>query len=112
MMQHNGVSGGRRFINDSTVLRFTRRHGDAEDRALGWDFKSPRGSSSGTLFSPSSFGHTGFTGTSIWTDPVRGISVIVLTNRVYPTRQNGKIGKVRPALHDAVINALAEDRPR
>jgi beta-N-acetylhexosaminidase len=112
MLQHNGVCGGRRFINDSTVLRFTRRHSDAEDRALGWDFKSPRGSSSGSLFSPSSFGHTGFTGTSIWTDPVRGISVILLTNRVYPTRRNGKIGAVRPALHDAVINALAEDRPR
>ena len=63
-------------------------------------------SSSGHYFSPRSFGHLGFTGTSIWIDPDRHLFVILLTNRVYPTRANDKIAAVRPAVHDALIEAL------
>jgi CubicO group peptidase (beta-lactamase class C family) len=68
--------------------------------------KSAPGSSSGEFFSPASFGHTGFTGTSIWADPARNLAVIFLTNRVYPTRANLRIMKVRRAVHDAVMRAL------
>jgi CubicO group peptidase (beta-lactamase class C family) len=68
-------------------------------------------SSSGRYFSPRSFGHLGFTGTSIWIDPDRELFVILLTNRVNPTRANDKITAVRPALHDAVINALGLAHP-
>jgi CubicO group peptidase (beta-lactamase class C family) len=63
-------------------------------------------SSSGRYFSSHTFGHLGFTGTSIWIDPDRQLFVILLTNRVYPTRENDKIAAVRPAVHDAVIESL------
>ena len=52
------------------------------------------------------FGHTGFTGTSLWIDPDRGIYVVLLTNRVHPTRANTAIQPVRRAFHDAVMRAL------
>ncbi|MGA8556608.1 MAG: serine hydrolase, partial [Candidatus Acidiferrales bacterium] len=63
-------------------------------------------SSAGHYFSPESFGHTGFTGTSLWIDPERQLFVILLTNRVNPTRANEQIRQVRPEVHDAVIQAL------
>jgi CubicO group peptidase (beta-lactamase class C family) len=108
MLLNKGAYGGVRFLAESTVVEFTQNHVDGQDRYLGWDMKSPTGSSAGSLFSPSSFGHTGFTGTSIWVDPERKLSVILLTNRVHPTRANLKISRVRPAVHDAVIRALSE----
>ena len=74
-------------------------------RALGWVAPS-EASSSGRYFSAGSFGHTGFTGTSIWIDPEKDLFVILLTNRVHPTRENDKIQQVRPAVHDAVVEAL------
>jgi len=55
---------------------------------------------------PHTFGHTGFTGTSIWIDPDRQLFVVFLTNRVHPTRENQKLAKVRPALHDAVMQSF------
>ena len=110
MLLNKGTYGGVRYLSDSTVMLFTRRQSPTDDRAIGWDFKSPKGSSAGSLFSPSSFGHTGFTGTSIWVDPDRNLCVILLTNRVNPTRANLKISKVRPAVHDAVINALVDNK--
>jgi CubicO group peptidase (beta-lactamase class C family) len=109
MIMNKGVYGGMRYLSDSTVVRFTRRENRHSTRALGWDFKSERGSSAGDLFSMSSFGHTGFTGTSVWADPERNMFVVFLTNRVYPTRANTKIFKVRPMLHDAVVQALLEE---
>jgi CubicO group peptidase (beta-lactamase class C family) len=56
--------------------------------------------------SPPAFGHTGFTGTSLWIDPEKSVYVVVLTNRVHPTRENDAIKQVRPALHDAVMSEL------
>ncbi len=106
MIMNKGTYGGLRFFSDSTVNRFVQRQSSKSTRALGWDTKSATGSSAGTLFSSSSFGHTGFTGTSIWADPERKLFVVFLTNRVYPTRANNKISKVRPVLHDLVIHAL------
>ncbi len=64
------------------------------------------GGFSGHFFGSHSYGHTGFTGTSIYIDPDRQLFVVLLTNRVNPTRENMKIAKVRPALHDAVMQAL------
>lgn len=87
------------------VRDFTRRQSLKSSRALGWD--TPSGtSSSGQFFSPSSFGHTGFTGTSLWIDPDRALVVTLLTNRVHPTSSNTKILGFRPAFHDAIMNAL------
>lgn len=69
---------------------------------FGWDTPS-QPSSSGQWFSAESFGHLGFTGTSIWIDPVRELEVIFLSNRVHPTRNNQAIKIFRPKLHDAII---------
>jgi CubicO group peptidase (beta-lactamase class C family) len=74
-------------------------------RALGWDTMLPT-SSCGTRLSAAAFGHTGFTGTSLWIDPVRGAYVVFLTNRVHPTRRNEAILAIRPRLHDAIVVAL------
>ena len=109
MIVYGGVFEHRRLISKETVGLFTRRANVTDStRALGWDTKSPQGSSAGTLFSPESFGHTGFTGTSIWVDPRRELFLILLTNRVHPTRDNKMIRQVRPAVADAVVRALGE----
>jgi uncharacterized protein YbbC (DUF1343 family)/CubicO group peptidase (beta-lactamase class C family) len=109
MILDGGTLGGRRIVSRRTVELFTRRAGiPGSDRALGWDTKSAEGSSAGALFSPRSFGHTGFTGTSMWIDPARRLFVILLTNRVHPTRDNQLIREARPAVADAVVRALAD----
>jgi len=111
MLLNRGSYGGRQYLSPSTVDTFLSARGPGQ-RFLGWDFKSPTGSSAGDLFSDRSYGHTGFTGTSIWVDPQRELFVVFLTNRVYPTRANTKIYGVRRALHDAVIRALETPVPR
>jgi serine-type D-Ala-D-Ala carboxypeptidase len=81
-------------------------HGSS--RALGWDTPSP-GGSAGTHLSPSSFGHTGFTGTSLWIDPERRLAVVLLSNRVNPTRNNPRWAPLRAALADLIVATLYED---
>lgn len=110
MLLNGGVLEHRRIVSRATVELFTRRAGtDDSMRALGWDTKSPDKSSAGSFFSSRSFGHTGFTGTSIWIDPERELFVVLLTNRVHPTRDNQLIREARPAVADAAVLALAED---
>ena len=76
--------------------------------ALGWDTPSVR-SSSGTRFSPESFGHLGFTGTSLWIDPVKELEVVLLSNRVHPTRRNEQIRILRPHIHDVICRELLKN---
>lgn len=85
---------------------FIRKSSDLSTRALGWDTKSPEGSSAGARFGGRSFGHTGFTGTSIWIDPDAEIFAVLLTNRVNPTRENQKIEAFRPEFHDLAFDLL------
>lgn len=109
MISQGGVLDGERFLREETLNRFIRRDGSVPNstRALGWDTRSDSGfSSAGTRMGPRAFGHTGFTGTSIWVDPDSGIFVILLTNRVYPTRENRAIGQVRSDLADLVVQHL------
>jgi CubicO group peptidase (beta-lactamase class C family) len=73
---------------------------------LGWDGKSAEGSTAGKRLSTESFGHLGFTGTSIWCDPTRDLVVVLLTNRVHPSRANERIKGFRPAFHDGVVGAF------
>jgi CubicO group peptidase (beta-lactamase class C family) len=73
---------------------------------LGWDTRSPQGSSAGARMGPRTFGHLGFTGTSLWGDPDVDVVVALLTNRVHPTREGDGIRALRPAVHDAVREAL------
>jgi CubicO group peptidase (beta-lactamase class C family) len=89
----------------ATVRTFVTRSGIPGSRALGWDTMLPT-SSCGTKLSPTAFGHTGFTGTTLWIDPVRRVYVVFLTNRVNPSRDNTAIHQIRPALHDAIVDAL------
>lgn len=79
-------------------------------RALGWDTPS-EGSSAGTVLSPDSFGHTGFTGTSVWIDPGRGLVVVLLSNRVHPTRENLRLGRLRPLVADMAGRLVAPRSP-
>jgi CubicO group peptidase (beta-lactamase class C family) len=106
MILNGGIYAHHRLLARATLQQFTAREaiGDAA-RTLGWDVVT-QPSSSGHYFSPSSFGHTGFTGTSLWIDPERGLFVVLLTNRVNPTRANEQIRQLRPAVHDAVMQGL------
>jgi CubicO group peptidase (beta-lactamase class C family) len=89
-----------------TMQAFIRRTDvPGSSRALGWDTMLPT-SSCGTLLSPTSIGHVGFTGTSLWIDWERDLYVVLLTNRVHPSRANDAIKAVRPAFHDAVVRIL------
>lgn len=108
MLINGGIYRHHRFFSPETVKYWTRRQHMPEwsTRALGWDTPSEHGSLAGDYFSPGSFGHTGFTGTSIWIDPNRKIAIILLTNRVHPTRERGGIGQVRRNFHNAVMKAL------
>ena len=74
-------------------------------RALGWDTMLPT-SSCGRTLSASAIGHTGFTGTSLWIDWERDLYVVLLTNRVHPTRDNEQLRALRPRVHDAVVGAF------
>ena len=106
MLLNGGVYAHQRILRRATVAQFTTpQQLSGGTRTLGWAVPT-EGGSSGHYFSAHSFGHTGFTGTSIWIDPDRQLFVVLLTNRVHPTRENMKIAKVRVALHDAVMQAL------
>jgi beta-glucosidase-like glycosyl hydrolase/CubicO group peptidase (beta-lactamase class C family) len=106
MLLNGGVYAHQRILRRATIAQFTapqQLSGGA--RTLGWAVPT-EGGSSGHYFSAHSFGHTGFTGTSIWIDPDRQLFVVLLTNRVHPTRENSKMQQVRPVLHDAVMQAF------
>jgi len=79
---------------------------DGSRYRLGWDTKSDEGSSAGKHFGRRSFGHLGFTGTSLWIDPDQELVAVLLTNRVHPSRANEKIRGFRPAFHDGIAAAL------
>ena len=106
MLLNGGVYAHQRVLKRATIAEFTVPQALAKnERTLGWVVPT-EGSSSGHYFSAHSYGHTGFTGTTIWIDPDRQLFVVLLTNRVNPTRENHKIAEVRPAVHDAVMKGL------
>ncbi len=86
-------------------------HPEGSSRGIGWDTPSGQHSSSGTIMSAHSFGHTGFTGTSIWVDVPRQVIIILLTNRVHPTRVTPKFTPLRGTIADAVMTALFPGAP-
>lgn len=106
-MLNGGICAHTRILDRATIATFTKRDDIGNSaRPLGWDVVVEPGSSAGKYFSPKAYGHLGFTGTSMWIDPAKDLFVILLTNRVNPTRANEKIREVRPALHNAVCEAL------
>jgi CubicO group peptidase (beta-lactamase class C family) len=91
------------WMRSSSLSLFSSRSTvPGSSRALGWDTMLPT-SSCGTKMSSRAIGHTGFTGTSLWIDPAKDLYVVILTNRVHPTREGKGIQDVRRAVHDAIF---------
>jgi CubicO group peptidase (beta-lactamase class C family) len=107
MMLNGGEYGGVRIVQPQTIARWTAPQVPGSSRALGWDTPSGR-SSAGRFFGPRSFGHTCYTGTSLWIDPERGLFVVLLTNRVNPTSENVRHVPLRRAVADAVQAAILD----
>jgi CubicO group peptidase (beta-lactamase class C family) len=107
---HAMLANGRPIPRPETLALFTRRESSPPDtsRALGWDTPSSP-SQAGKYFSSASFGHLGYTGTSLWIDPERQLSITLLTNRTWPDCSNQAIKELRPKFHDAVVAALGDD---
>ena len=101
------LNGGAPVFRRESLAIFTKRelHPPETTRTLGWDTPS-QNSLAGKHFSPGSIGHLGFTGTSLWIDPERQISIALLTNRTWPDGNNTAIRQVRPEFHDAVMESL------
>jgi beta-glucosidase-like glycosyl hydrolase/CubicO group peptidase (beta-lactamase class C family) len=108
MLLNGGVGNGGRIFQPETVELFTTRFENAlgHTRALGWDTRRAENSSAGSFAGPKTFGHTGFTGTSLWIDPDADLFVILLTNRVYPSRASLGISVVRPKVADTAFLAV------
>ena len=105
------LPNGEVFLSPRTIEAMTHNYTESlgDSRGLGFCIKKyGENCSGGELISEGSFGHTGFTGTSIWIDPKVGIYIILLTNRVHPTRENNKIIKFRRLFHNAVIAAMTD----
>jgi serine-type D-Ala-D-Ala carboxypeptidase len=102
------LQGKDSFLPQAVVQEFlTRDAAQANSTfALGWDTPSPDKSSAGSFFSPRSVGHLGFTGCSIWWDLEKNCHVVLLTNRIHPSRKNDKIKDFRPQIHDQIMKAL------
>lgn len=105
---HCMLNGGHPILKKETVEYFTRRElfPEGTSRALGWDTPS-RPSQSGQYLSPRAFGHLGYTGTSLWIDPERQLSITMLTNRTWPDCTAQGVKRVRPQVHDAIVEALS-----
>jgi len=85
---------------------FIRQNIPGSTWALGFDTPSATGSTGGRYLAPASVGHLGFTGTSFWIDPTRDLVMVLLSNRVHPSRENSRIKEFRPLFHDTVIESL------
>ena len=109
MVINRGLFLGKRILKSEIIEEFTKRQELPTDseRALGWDTPSQNGeSSAGDYFSDTSFGHLGFTGTSLWIDPEQDIIIVLLSNRVYPSRENNGMYQVRRDFHNSVMKQL------
>ena len=96
---------GHTFLQRSTIELMTKNHTKGLNlaRSLGWQAKDAHDSPAGDLFSDKSYGHTGFTGTSLWVDPTRDLYAVLLTNRVHPSREGEGIKRVRQIFHNLVV---------
>lgn len=110
MVLDGGSTGGKRILSPSTVSRMTAPVVVSEEgwsRGLGWDVATSYSSNRGELFPLGSFGHTGFTGTSIWIDPVSQTYVVFLSNRVHPDGK-GDVGPLRSKVMTVVASVYGE----
>jgi CubicO group peptidase (beta-lactamase class C family) len=119
MLLRGGALDSARVLESGTIAQFTAyADSTSSNRALGWQkperpemrFRTPGSSWAGQFMSSRAFGHTGFTGTSIAVDPELDLYIILLSNRVNPTRNNPKIADVRSHLADAIVRAVRRSR--
>ncbi|MEX2604204.1 MAG: glycoside hydrolase family 3 N-terminal domain-containing protein [Gracilimonas sp.] len=108
MLLNGGIYSGKRYLKPETINQFTSRQSKHNGRGLGFDRKSGNGTSTaGSLASDDTFGHLGFTGTSLWIDREKNMAVILLTNRTFPKRSYGKsISQIRAKVADAAYSAI------
>ena len=117
MLVDGGLWKGKRLFTEAQIKEFTTVQNlpKGSDFALGWDTPSQNGKSiAGDYFTPGSFGHLGFTGTSLWIDPNHGIIIVLLTNRVHPSRKGGEGSKemygIRRLFYNNVMAQLVAER--
>jgi beta-N-acetylhexosaminidase len=107
MLLNNGTYGGHQYLSPEVIELFTSRRSKINKRGYGFDRKSEGFSTAGELTGERTFGHLGFTGTSLWIDPDDEIAIILLTNRTYPSRTYGReISRIRAKIADAAMNSL------
>ena len=111
MLLNGGYYGGRQFLQPGTVQTFTTRHSGDTRRGIGFDMREldpSRSQNMSSLASANTFGHLGFTGTCVWTDPDENLIYIFLSNRTYPSMRNNKLGRddYRPRIQDVIYRAL------
>ncbi|MEX2456642.1 MAG: serine hydrolase domain-containing protein, partial [Balneolaceae bacterium] len=110
MLLNGGYYADKSYLSPETIQTFVSHQSPINFRGFGFDRKSEGFSSAGTLTGVNTFGHLGFTGTSIWIDPDENISIILLTNRTWPSREYGsRIGEIRAAISDAVMKSLISE---
>lgn len=113
MLLNDGVFNGERYFSSKTIRLFTSYHTKTSRRGYGFD-KPERDNATrkdpypSIIVSPATFGHTGYTGTCVWADPKYNIVFVFLSNRVYPTRENPRLGQlnIRPKIQEAIYHAL------
>jgi len=105
MLASNGTLEGVTVLKEETIRQFTARQPKAENRALGWETPKASGGSAGAQVSRKAFGHTGFTGTSLWVDPERGTWTVLLANRTFDPHASNRIQALRRAVNDRVAEA-------
>jgi CubicO group peptidase (beta-lactamase class C family) len=103
---NDGWFSNKNIFNKEIINNWTNREFTKCERGYGWDLKGGNKPSCGNKFSDKSFGHTGFTGTSIWVDKEKELFVILLSNRVYPSRDNNKHIRFRPLIHTKIVEAI------
>lgn len=109
MMLNKGFIDDVQILSRKSIELMTKNHTEGLNsrRGIGWELKTEN-ASCGDLFSDASYGHTGFTGTSLWIDPREELFVVFLTNRVHPSRENRKILRIRPLLHNIIASSIKD----
>ena len=109
MLLQEGTYQGQRYFRESTIQLFTGRQSEQSSRGLGWDTGNGEGKHrTGHYFSAAAFGHTGFTGTSVWIDPEHNLFIIFLSNRTYQMKDRTRMYSFRPLLHDKIMEAIGQ----
>ncbi len=111
MLLNGGVYGDTRILSPVTVRRMTEEHlrvNSTVRRGLGWDLHSEEFCTAGDLLSASAYGHTGFTGTSLWMDPENDLFVILLAHRLHPDGRQSAFNEVRARIHNVVAASIVE----